>query len=99
MVILEYDVVVWRGTLSDGSTCYAAICPAIAHAHGQGDTEAEALADVADTMAVFSEKMPGRVKTGQAAFEALSQEIDELTADGVSVWVRQVEPRFGSVTA
>ena len=26
---MEYDVVVWQGTLSDGSICYAAICPAI----------------------------------------------------------------------
>ena len=95
---MEFDVVFWRGTLSDGSTCYAALCPAIAHAHGQGDTEDEALADVADTMAVFAEKMPGRVKTGQAAQDALSEEISELTADGVVVWVRQVEPRRNSVT-
>ena len=95
---MKYDVIVWRGTLSDGSTCYAAICPAVAYAHGQGDTEDEALADVADTMAVFAEKMPGRVKTGQAAQDALSEEISELTADGVVVWVRQVEPRRNSVT-
>ncbi len=95
---MEFDVVVWRGTLSDGSICYAAICPAVAHAHGQGDTEDEALVDVADTMAVFAEKMPGRVKTGQAARDALTEEIAELTADGVVVWVRQVEPRRNSVT-
>ena len=96
---MEYDVVVWRDTLSDGSACYAAICPAIAHAHGQGDTEEEALVDVADTMAVFSEKMPGRIKTGQAARDALSEEIEELTADGVAVWIRQVEPHRNSVPA
>ena len=94
---MEYDVVVWRGTLSDGSACYAAICPAVAYAHGQGSTEEEALFDVADTMAVFAEKMPGRVKTGQAAQDALSEEIVELTADGVVVWLRQVEPRRNSV--
>ena len=95
---MEYDVVVWRDTLSDGSTCYAAICPAIAHAHGQGDTEAEALIDVADTMAVFSEKMPGRVRNGQAAQDVLLEEISELTADGVVPWVRQVEPLRISVS-
>lgn len=94
---VKYEVVVWRGTLSDGSICYAAICPAVAHAHGQGDTEDEALADVADTMAVFAEKMPGRVKTGQAAQDALSEEIAELTADSVAIWTRQVEPRPNSV--
>ncbi|MCY4558002.1 MAG: hypothetical protein OXF79_16875 [Chloroflexi bacterium] len=94
---MEYDVVVWQGTLSDGSICYAAICPAVAHAHGQGDTEDEALADVADTMAVFAEHMPGRVKSGQAAQDALSEEIAELTAEGVVVWIRQVEPRRNPV--
>ena len=53
---MEYDVVIWRDTLSDGSICYAAICPAVAYAHGQGDTEEEALVDVADTMAFFRGK-------------------------------------------
>ena len=96
---MEYDVVIWRDTLSDGSICYAAICPAVAYAHGQGDTEEEALADVADTMAVFSGEMPGRVKTGQAAQDALSEEIAELTAEGVVFWVRQVEPCRNSVLA
>ena len=32
---MEFDVVVWRDTLSEGSTCYAAICPAVDRAHGQ----------------------------------------------------------------
>ena len=96
--MMEYDVVIWSDELSDGSTCYAAICPAVAYAHGQGDTEDEALIDVADTMAVFANEMPGKVKTGQAALDALTAEIAELTADGVVVWVRQVEPRRNSVT-
>ena len=95
---MEYDVVVWKGTLSDGPICYAAICPAISHAHGQGDTEAEALADVADTMAVFSEKMPNKVKTGQAAQKALAEELTELNAEGVDCWLRQIEPRKFPVT-
>ena len=89
---MEYDVVFWVDDLSDGATCYAAVCPAIAHAHGQGDTEAEALAEVADTMAVFMEKMPGRVKTGQAARDELSELIAELADDGITCWVRQLEP-------
>ena len=94
---MEYEVVVWRGVLSDGSICYAAVCPAIAHAHGQGDTEDEALTDAADTMAVFLEKMPGRVKTGQAVQDALLEEFSELAAEGVVYWVRQVEPCRSSV--
>ena len=51
--MMQYDVVVWRGVLSDGSICYAAVCPAVNHAHGQGDTEAEALSDVADAIALI----------------------------------------------
>ena len=96
---MEYDVVVWRDTLSDGSVCYAAICPAIDRAHGQGDTEAEALVDVADTMAIYLDHKPEKSKTGQAAQEAVSELIAELTADGVLPWIGQVVPARNQVPA
>ena len=89
---MEFDVVVWRDTLSDGSTCYAAICPAVDRAHGQGDTEDEALVDVADTMAIYLDHKPDRLKTGQAARKAASDLIAELTTDGVRPWKRKVVP-------
>ena len=94
---MEYDVVIWRDTLSDGSVCYAAICPAIARAHGQGDTEQEALSDVADTMAGYLERMPGRVKHGQAAQDDMAELLSELTAEGIAPWVCQVAPRSSLV--
>ena len=96
---MEYDVVVWLDDLSDGSKCYAAICPAISYAHGQGDTEEEALADAADTMAVFLEHMPGKVKVGQAAQDELSEKLADLAAEGVPHWVRQVTPARNLVTS
>ena len=96
---MEYDVVVWRDTLSDGSVCYAAICPAVRRAHGQGDTEAEALVDVADTMAIYLDDKPEKSKTGQAAQEAVSELIAELTADGVLPWIGQVVPARNQVPA
>ena len=96
---MEYDVVVWRGTLSDGSICYAAICPAVHHANGQGDTEAEALVEVADSIACFVEHIPERVKTGQAAQDEMSELVTELTSEGVLHWFRQVTPRRINVTA
>ena len=96
---MEFDVAVWRGTLSDGSTCYAAICPAIDHAHGQGDTEEEALIDVADTMALFLEHQPDRFKAGQAAQDELSQLIAELAEDGTACWVKPVAPVRNRVPA
>ena len=77
--MMQYDVVMWQDYLSDGTVCYAAVCPSISYAHGQGDTAAEALADAADTMAVFLEKMPGKVKTGAAAQDELAQKLAELT--------------------
>ena len=94
--MMQYDVVVWRGVLSDGSICYAAICPAVNHAHGQGDTEAEAeaLADVADTIALFLEHIPyDFVKTGPAAEDEMNELLDELRSEGVKTWTFQVAPR------
>lgn len=89
---MEYDVVVWLDELSDGSTCYAAVCPAINYAHGQGDTEAEALAEAAATMAGFLERMPGVAKSGQAAQDELTEKLADLVSEGMTHWVRQVEP-------
>ena len=99
---MKHDVVVWRDTLSDGSIClarhavrrsicYAAI-PALRHAHGQGDTEDEALAEIAEALSCFLEREPDRLKTGQAAQDALAALIADLSAEGVHPWVRQVAP-------
>ena len=96
---MKYDVVVWLDTLSDGSICYAAICPAVDRAHGQGDTEAEALIDVADAMAIYLDHEPDRHVTGQAAKEAVSALMAELTAEGVVPWIRPVVPARNQVPA
>ena len=98
--MMQYDVVVWRELLSDGSPCYAAVCPAVNHAHGQGDTEAEALADVADAIALFLERIPyDFVKTGSAAEDEMNELLDELRSEGVKTWTFQVAPRRLRVTA
>ena len=89
----QYDVVVWRELLSDGSPCYAAVCPAVNHAHGQGDTEAEALADVADAIALFLEHIPyDFVKTGPAAEGEKAELIADLAENGTECRVTQVAP-------
>lgn len=59
---------------------------------GRGDTVAEALADAADTMAVFLEHRPGRFKTGQAAQDAVAEMVAQRKADGVECWTFQVAP-------
>ena len=89
---MEYDVVIWRDTLSDGSICYAAICPAIDRAHGQGDTEADALTDVAETMAIYLDHQPDKFIAGQPAQEAVTTLISELAAEGVTPSMRRVVP-------
>ena len=96
---MEYDVVVWRGTLSDGSTCYAAICPAVDHAHGQGDTEEEALVDVADTMAVYLDHKPERFKTGQEAQDAIRRLKEDLAENRTYCWVKQIAPARNRIPA
>ena len=96
---MEYDVVMWSDTLSDGSVCYAAICPAVDHAHGQGDTEEEALIDVADTMAVYLEHEPDRIKSGQSLQDAFDRLLSEIVADGLSYSIKSVTPRRNWVPA
>lgn len=46
----DFDVVVWRGTLSDGAHCYAAWCSDV-NVGAQGDTEAAALQSITAMMA------------------------------------------------
>ena len=88
--MMQYDVVLWQSVLSDGAICYAAACPSIGYAHGQGDTAAAALAEVADTMAGFLERMPGQVKTGAAVQDELAQKLAELADAGIVHRVCQV---------
>ena len=45
-----FDVVVWEDSLSDGSICYGAWCSYVLGVWGQGDTVAEALADITNVM-------------------------------------------------
>ena len=96
---MECEVVVWLDDLSDGSKCYAAVFPALNHANGQGDTEAEALVEVADSIACFLEHIPERLKTGQAAQDEMSELVAELAADGIPYWFRQVVPHRITVRA
>ena len=91
--MMQFDVVLWQDWLSDGSICYAAMCPAVDYAHGQGDKVEETLAEAANAIAVFLEHRPGRFKTGKAAQDAVSEMIARRVADGVECWTFQIAPR------
>ena len=97
--MMQFDVVLWQDYLSDGSLCYAAMCPAVDYAHGQGDTVAETLAEVANVIAVFLELEPDRYKTGQAAQDAVDEMVAELTVEGVECRTFQVTPSRNLVAA
>ena len=81
-----FDVVVWEDSLSDGSTCYAAWCSYVLGVNGQGDTEAEAMADILSAMAtnVFDPwPADGPVfQDRQAADDEMAQLYQQLDAEG-----------------
>ena len=88
-----YDVLVWKGELSDGSTCYAAWCSYVAGVWGQGDTEAAALAEVAGMIEDVVND-PADAAESMVDYESAAAEMDdlmrELKDDGTDCWVRRV---------
>ncbi len=88
-----FDVLVWEGELSDGSTCYAAWCSYVYGVWGQGDTEEEALTEVrlmiTDVIEDPADLAESLVDSKAAAAE-IADMIREREAEGISCWVRQV---------
>ena len=88
-----FDVVVWKGELSDGSTCYAAWCSYVSGVWGQGDTESEALAEVAG-MIVDVVNDPDDAAESLVDYETAAAKtaelMQELKDDGTDSWVRRV---------
>lgn len=88
----DFDVVVWRDTLSDGSICYAAWCTAV-NVGAQGDTEAAALKIITSMMAdVISDVELGdwELPDESAAAAKMADLMRELADYGTPYWVRRV---------
>ena len=88
-----FDVLVWPGELSDGSTCYGAWCSYVLGVWGQGDTEAAALADITAAMTDVIH-YPWEDGESLADYEKATAEManlmQELSAEGISYQVHQV---------
>ena len=88
-----FDVLVSKGELSDGSTCYAAWCSYLYGVWGQGDTEEEALTEVRLMMTDVvndPEDLAESLVDSEAAATEMADMIREREAEGVPCWTRQV---------
>ncbi len=88
-----FDVLVSKGELSDGSTCYAAWCSYVYGVWGQGDTEEEALTevrlmmtDVVNDPADLAESLVDP----EAAAAEMADMIREYETEGTPWWTRTV---------
>ena len=88
-----FDVLVSKGELSDGSTCYAAWCSYLYGVWGQGDTEEEALTEVRLMMTDVVND-PGDLAESlvdpEVAAAEMADMIREREAEGVPCWTQQV---------
>ena len=88
-----FDVLVSKGELSDGSTCYAAWCSYVHGVWAQGDTEAEALDEltliITDVISDPADLAESLVNPQDAAKE-MEEMMRERQAEGVPCWIRQV---------
>ena len=98
-----FDVLVWDGELSDGSTCYAAWCTYVWGVWAQGDTEEEALETIkliiTDVINDPEDLAESLVNPEDAANE-LARMMREREAEGDACWVRQVsvaDPKLAGV--
>jgi len=88
-----FDVLVSKGELSDGSTCYAAWCSYLYGVWGQGDTEEEALTEVRlmiTDVVNDPEDLAESLVNPEAAAADMADMIREREAEGVPCWTRQV---------
>ena len=88
-----FDVVVWEGTLSDGSTCYAAWCSYVLGAGAQGDTETEALERITSMMVdAINDPWPGETELAdeQTAAADMDDLMRELSDEGIAYRVHRV---------
>ena len=87
-----FEIVIWEDETSDGTVGYASWCTAVIGVSGQGETEAEALADIASSMSVnIFEPWPADAPVFYDAEVATAEQVDllaELNAMGITHWMR-----------
>ena len=88
-----FDVLVSKGELSDGSTCYAAWCSYLYGVWGQGETEEEALTEVTLMMTDVvndPEDLAESLVNPEIAAAEMADMIREYETEGTPCWTRTV---------
>ena len=89
-----FEIVIWEDETSDGTVGYASWCTAVIGVSGQGETEEEALADIASSMSVnIFEPWPADAPIFYEADVAAAEQVDllaELDAMGITHWMRHL---------
>ena len=87
-----FEVVIWEDETSDGTVGYSSWCTAVIGVSGQGETEAEALADIASSMSVnIFEPWPDYAPVfydAEVAAAKLARLLADLDAEGITHWMR-----------
>ena len=87
-----FEIVIWEDELSDGTLAYASWCTAVIGVSGQGETEAEALADIASSMSVnIFEPWPADAPIfygADVAAAKLARLLANLDAESITHWMR-----------
>ena len=89
-----FEIVIWEDELSDGALGYSSWCTAVIGVSGQGETEQEALDDIASSMSVnIFEPWPADAPVFYPADVAAAEQLDllaELDAMGMRHWMRHL---------
>ena len=82
-----FEIVIWEDETSDGTLGYSSWCTAVIGVSGQGETEQEALDDIASSMSVnIFEPWPADAPVFYPAEVAAAEQVDllaELDAEGI----------------
>ena len=74
-----FEIVIWEDELSDGALAYASWCTAVIGVSGQGETEQEALDDIASSMSVnIFEPWPANAPVFYEADVAAAEQVNLL---------------------
>ena len=87
-----FEIVIWEDETSDGTVGYASWCTAVIGVSGQGETEEEALADIAASISLeIYEPWPADAPVfyeADVAAAKLVRLLADLDAEGITHWMR-----------
>ena len=89
-----FEIVIWEDELSDGTLAYTSWCTAVIGVSGQGETEDEALDDIAASISLeIYEPWPDGAPAFYAPEVAAAKQtrlLADLDAEGITHWMRHL---------